>query len=151
MNIESYALEEWHSPQGDTKTLYASASGSPIGIIGSSLDTEKMIHHAKTVGGENLRQMGFHERAKILKALANYLSDRKEELYELNPLTGATRKDGWIDIDGGIGTVRVYASKGRKEMPDGKVYVDGAVEQLSRKGSFLGLSLIHISEPTRPY
>ena len=35
MNIESYALEEWHSPQGDTKTLYASASGSPIGIIGS--------------------------------------------------------------------------------------------------------------------
>ena len=39
---------------------------------------------------------------------------------------------------GGIGTVRVYASKGRKEMPDGKVYVDGAVEQLSRKGSFLG-------------
>ena len=138
MNIESYALEEWHSPQGDTKTLYASASGSPIGIIGSSLDTEKMIHHAKTVGGENLRQMGFHERAKILKALANYLSDRKEELYELTPLTGATRKDGWIDIDGGIGTVRVYASKGRKEMPDGKVYVDGAVEQLSRKGSFLG-------------
>ena len=138
MNIESYALEEWHSPQGDTKTLYASASGSPIGIIGSSLDTEKMIHHAKTVGGENLRQMGFHERAKILKALANYLSDRKEELYELNPLTGATRKDGWIDIDGGIGTLRVYASKGRKEMPDGKVYVDGAVEQLSREGSFLG-------------
>ena len=52
MNIESYALEEWHSPHGDTKTLYASASGSPIGIIGSSLDTEKMIHHAKTVGGE---------------------------------------------------------------------------------------------------
>ena len=97
-----------------------------------------MIYHANFVGGKNLRQMGFHERAKILKALANYLSDRKEELYELNPLTGATRKDGWIDIDGGIGTVRVYASKGRKEMPDGKVYVDGAVEQLSRKGSFLG-------------
>ena len=37
MNIESYALEEWHSPQGDTKTLYASASGSPPPATGNKL------------------------------------------------------------------------------------------------------------------
>ena len=144
MRIESYAYGNWHIPNGKTKKLYEAATGLEIGMIGTSLDSQKLIYHAKFVGGKNLRQMGFHERAKILKALANYLSDRKEELYELNPLTGATRKDGWIDIDGGIGTLRVYASKGRKEMPDGKIYLDGPVEQLSRNGTFLGQ---HIQVP----
>ena len=144
MRIESYAYGNWHIPNGKTKKLYEAATGLEIGMIGTSLDSQKMIYHANFVGGKNLRQMGFHERAKILKALANYLSDRKEELYELNPLTGATRKDGWIDIDGGIGTLRVYASKGRKEMPDGKIYLDGPVEQLSRNGTFLGQ---HIQVP----
>ncbi|RMD46435.1 MAG: phenylacetic acid degradation bifunctional protein PaaZ, partial [Alphaproteobacteria bacterium] len=75
---------------------------------------------------------------------AQYLNGRKEELYALNPPTGATRRDGWIDIDGGIGTLFTYASKGRREMPDGRVYLDGGVEQLSRKGGFMGR---HIAVP----
>jgi oxepin-CoA hydrolase/3-oxo-5,6-dehydrosuberyl-CoA semialdehyde dehydrogenase len=138
MKIESYAFENWHSPKGITKKIYAGATGLEIGILGASLDTQKMRDHAIQVGGKNLRQLGFHERAKILKALAIYLSERKEQLYKLNYLTGATRKDGWIDIDGGIGTLMVYSSKGRKEMPDGKIYLDGSTEQLSRQGTFLG-------------
>ena len=138
MKIESYAFENWHSPKGKIKKIYAGATGLEIGILGASLDTQKMRDHAIQVGGKNLRQLGFHERAKILKALAIYLSERKEQLYKLNYLTGATRKDGWIDIDGGIGTLMVYSSKGRKEMPDGKIYLDGSTEQLSRQGTFLG-------------
>ena len=138
MKIESYAFENWHSPKGIIKKIYAGATGLEIGILGASLDTQKMRDHAIQVGGKNLRQLGFHERAKILKALAIYLSERKEQLYKLNYLTGATRKDGWIDIDGGIGTLMVYSSKGRKEMPDGKIYLDGSTEQLSRQGTFLG-------------
>jgi oxepin-CoA hydrolase / 3-oxo-5,6-dehydrosuberyl-CoA semialdehyde dehydrogenase len=43
-----------------------------------------------------------------------------------------------IDIDGGIGTLFVYSSKGRREMPDDTIFVDGALEQLSRGGNFLG-------------
>jgi len=79
---------------------------------GAALDFGEMIDWAKARGGSALREMGFHERARMLKALATYLDGRKEELYALNPLTGATRKDGWIDIDGGIGTMFVFASKG---------------------------------------
>ena len=43
-----------------------------------------------------------------------------------------------IDVDGGIGTMLVIASKGRREMPNAHVYVDGQVEQLSRSGQFVG-------------
>jgi len=63
---------------------------------------------------------------------------RKEELYELNYLTGATRKDGWIDIEGGAGTLFSFSSKARRELPDAHVLLDGAVEPLSKSGSFIG-------------
>ncbi|MGR3364713.1 MAG: phenylacetic acid degradation bifunctional protein PaaZ, partial [Maritimibacter harenae] len=49
-----------------------------------------------------------------------------------------------FDIDGGIGTLFVFASKGRREMPDGHVYLDGDVEQFSRHGTFKGQ---HICTP----
>jgi oxepin-CoA hydrolase/3-oxo-5,6-dehydrosuberyl-CoA semialdehyde dehydrogenase len=63
---------------------------------------------------------------------------RKEELYELNYLTGATRKDGWIDIEGGAGTLFSFSSKGRRELPDARVLMDGALEPLSKAGTFIG-------------
>jgi oxepin-CoA hydrolase/3-oxo-5,6-dehydrosuberyl-CoA semialdehyde dehydrogenase len=63
---------------------------------------------------------------------------RKEELYALNYQTGATRKDGWIDIEGGAGTLFSFSSKGRRELPDAHVLLDGAVEPLSKSGAFIG-------------
>ena len=51
---------------------------------------------------------------------------------------GATKNDSWVDIDGGIGVLFTYSSKGRRELPNAKVYVDGAVEALSKDGSFIG-------------
>lgn len=81
---------------------------------------------------------GIHDRALILKQLAQYLGEHKEELYEISYATGATAKDHLIDIDGGIGTLFTFSSQGRRELPHANVIVDGAVEQLSRDGSFLG-------------
>ncbi len=57
-----------------------------------------------------------------------------EGLYQLGYATGATLNDNRIDIDGGIGTLFVYASKGRRELPDDQVWLDGPVEQLSKSG-----------------
>ena len=88
--------------------------------------------------------MTFHDRARMLKALALHLGQHKQALYDLSFATGATQSDHLIDIDGGIGTVFVFASKGRREMPDSDIYLDGSIEQLSREGSFLGQ---HICTP----
>ena len=74
----------------------------------------------------------------MLKALANAVMARKEELYELSYDTGATRADSWIDIEGGAGTLFSFSSKGRRELPNGQVLIDGAMEPLSRGGSFVG-------------
>jgi oxepin-CoA hydrolase/3-oxo-5,6-dehydrosuberyl-CoA semialdehyde dehydrogenase len=74
----------------------------------------------------------------MLKALGLAIMARKEELYELNYETGATRTDGWIDIEGGAGTLFSFSSKGRRELPNSRVLIDGAMEPLSKGGTFVG-------------
>ena len=99
--------------------------------------------HAR-VGGPNLRRMTFHERAQMLKALGQAIVARKEELYTLAIATGATRTDNWIDIEGGAGTLFSFASKGRRELPNQRILIDGDTEILGKTGSFIGL---HVYTP----
>lgn len=142
---ESFACGQWIKPGNDAQTVIGPVTAKPIATAGGApLNFAAMREFALTKGGPALREMTFHQRAKMLKALAAYLDTRKEELYAINPHTGATRRDGWVDIDGGIGTMFLFASKGRREMPDGHVYIDGNIEQLSRNGTFLGQ---HIAVP----
>ena len=104
----------------------------------AGVDFGAMLRHAREVGGPALRKLTFHDRARLVKALGLAIMARKEELYELNYLTGATRKDGWIDIEGGAGTLFSFSSKGRRELPDAHVLLDGQLEGLSKKGTFVG-------------
>ena len=97
-----------------------------------------MLRHAREVGGPALRKLTFHERARMIKALGLAIMARKEELYALNYPTGATRKDGWIDIEGGAGTLFSFSSKGRRELPDAHVLLDGQLEACRSSGTFVG-------------
>jgi oxepin-CoA hydrolase/3-oxo-5,6-dehydrosuberyl-CoA semialdehyde dehydrogenase len=85
--------------------------------------------------------MTFPERGRMLKALALYLTDRKESYYALSAATGATRVDSWIDIEGGIGNLFANASL-RKEFPDLPYFVDGDPVRLSKNGTFVGHHLM---------
>ncbi|MEM9581290.1 MAG: phenylacetic acid degradation bifunctional protein PaaZ, partial [Pseudomonadota bacterium] len=143
--IKSYAHGEWIGTGAGARNIADAVTGEVFASAGNSaLDVAGMRDFARRVGGPNLRAMTFHQRAKMLKALATYLNERRDALYTLSYRTGATLADSKIDIDGGIGTSFVIASKGRREMPDGHVYLDGGVEQLSREGTFLGQ---HICTP----
>ena len=143
--ISSFAAGQWIAPGPGARTIHSAITGVPIASAGNnSLDVQAMLDHARNVGGPALRALGFHDRARMLKALAAHLGAHKQALYDLSFNTGATQSDHLIDIDGGIGTLFVFASKGRREMPDGQVYVDGDIEQLSRNGTFLGQ---HICTP----
>jgi oxepin-CoA hydrolase/3-oxo-5,6-dehydrosuberyl-CoA semialdehyde dehydrogenase len=104
----------------------------------AGLDFGAMLRHAREVGGPALRTLTFHQRARMVKALGLAIMARKEELYALNYQTGATRKDGWIDIEGGAGTLFSFSSKGRRELPDAHVLLDGQLEGLSKTGTFVG-------------
>ncbi|MEM9240190.1 MAG: aldehyde dehydrogenase family protein, partial [Pseudomonadota bacterium] len=144
-NVRSFVAGQWIGTDGSARAIHSAVTGEMIARAGNgALDLEAMLDHARHVGGPNLRAMTFHQRAKMLKALALHLGQHKQPLYDLSFSTGATQKDHLIDIDGGVGTALVFASKGRREMPDWHIYLDGEVEQLSRNGTFLGQ---HICTP----
>src|SRR4029079_18640101 len=135
----NYAFDRWTPGEGNLAELTSAIDGSPVATAGSGrLAFGAMLKHARAVGGPALRKLTLHERARMLKALGQAIMARKEELYELNYLTGATRKDGWIDIEGGAGTLFSFSSKGRRELPDAHVLMDGAMEPLSKAGTFVG-------------
>ena len=143
--LTSYIAGQWRAGAGEGVALRDATSGEVITRASAEgFDAAGILAHARTVGGPALRALTFHERAGIIKALARYLTEHKEEFYRLSYATGATKGDSWIDIDGGISTLFVYASKGTRELPNARVYVDGAVEQLSKNGTFLGL---HVGVP----
>jgi oxepin-CoA hydrolase/3-oxo-5,6-dehydrosuberyl-CoA semialdehyde dehydrogenase len=148
INVHSYCAGVWSPSSGPTagaRLIHNAVSGEQIGFAGGGRwSAEDMLGHARLIGGPALRQLTFHDRARALKALATYLNEHKEGLYELSTMAGCTRGDSWIDIDGGIMTLFAYASRGRRELPDSTVYLDGDVEQLSRHGTFVGQ---HICTP----
>ena len=137
--IKNYAQGKWVEGEGDGTPLFHAVTGKQIASATSKgLDFKGMLDYARTVGGPVLRKMTFHERGRMLKALALHLTEKKNQFYELSAATGATKVDSWIDIEGGIGNLFVYASKGRREMPDETFYVDGNPEPLSKEGTFIG-------------
>jgi oxepin-CoA hydrolase/3-oxo-5,6-dehydrosuberyl-CoA semialdehyde dehydrogenase len=135
----NYAQDQWYGAPSGLAEVHSAITGETIFETGSSgLDFGAMLQHARSVGGPALRKLTFHERAHMLKALGLAIMARKEELYELNYETGATRTDGWIDIEGGAGTLFSFSSKGRRELPNSRVLIDGAMEPLSKGGTFVG-------------
>lgn len=145
MQLNSFAAGEWVSPNNAARNIESAVTGEVIAVAGSdAIDFQKMLDFAKNTGGPALRKMTFHDRAYKLKELAQYIDANKQRLYDLSFMTGATQADNMIDIDGGVGTLFVFSSKGRRELPDAHVYLDGNVEQLSRSGTFLGQ---HICTP----
>ncbi|MDQ3192271.1 MAG: phenylacetic acid degradation bifunctional protein PaaZ [Bacteroidota bacterium] len=139
MKLKNYIEGQWVEGEGDGTALFHAVSGEHIKSASTKgLDFKRMLEFARKTGAPALRKMTFHDRALMLKALALHLTAKKDMFYALSSATGATKVDSWIDIEGGIGNLFVYASKGRRELPNETFYVDGKPEMLSKNGTFIG-------------
>ncbi|MBB5158372.1 phenylacetic acid degradation bifunctional protein PaaZ [Saccharopolyspora phatthalungensis] len=145
--LRSYVNGAWHAPSDDGVPLRDAVTGEEVARVSSAgIDMAAVLAHGRGRGGPALAELTFHQRAALLKSLASYLREHREELYALSARTGATLGDSKFDIDGGIGVLFGYSSKGRRELPNDTVYADGAVEPLSKGGTFVGQ---HICTPLR--
>lgn len=136
--LHNYAEGKFHPAASDGEVLYNAITGEPIAVASSKgLDFASMMHYARTTGGRTLRKMTFHERGKMLRALAIHLLAKKEDFYAISAWTGATRVDSWIDIEGGIGNLFANASL-RRQFPNLPYYIDGDTVGLSKGGTFQG-------------
>ncbi len=139
MRLKNYVLGRWVEGTGPAATLYHAVTGEPVAEASTGgIDVGAALDYGRRTGGPALRRMTFHQRARMLKAMAQYLMTRKDEFYTVSAATGATKNDSWVDIEGGVGTFFTYASKGRRELPDETFYIDGELEPLSKGGTFVG-------------
>jgi len=138
MKLQNYAYGSWISGDGNGTSLFDASTGVEVATATSDgIDFDRMLTYGREVGNSNLRKMTFHERGRMIKALALYLMDRKEKYYEVSYKTGATRIDSWIDIEGGIGNLFANASL-RRKFPDLPYYTEGDPVGLSKGGTFMG-------------
>ena len=135
--FQNYILGQWVDGQGVETPLFNAITGAQIGEASSAgIDFSSVLAYGRQ-HGYALRKMTFQERGRMLKALALFLMERKEKYYQVSALTGATKVDSWIDIEGGIGNLFANASL-RRQFPDLPYYVDGVAAPLSKNGSFIG-------------
>ena len=144
--LQSFLAGRWQGA-APAQLLKSAINGRPVAATHAETpDFAEALHHARTVGLLALLKLDFQQRAATLKALAKYLGEHKEQLYAWSAHTGATRSDGWVDIEGGSGTLLAYAGFGSNELPSGNLVHEGPVLQLSKKGGFAGT---HILVPRR--
>ncbi len=137
--LRSYVSGAWVTPADEGVPLLDAATGELVARVSSAgIDMRAALEYGRAAGGPALRELTFHQRAALLKALSGYLRERREELWALSARAGSTKADARFDVDGGIGVLASYASKGRRELPDGTLYIDGAAEPLGKAGQFIG-------------
>jgi oxepin-CoA hydrolase/3-oxo-5,6-dehydrosuberyl-CoA semialdehyde dehydrogenase len=142
MKLENYIQGAWVTGDGEGQLLYDAVTSEVIAAATTKgLDFAGVLEYGRTVGNPALRKLTFHERGRMLKALAMYLMERKEKFYQLSYHSGATRADSWIDIEGGIGNLYANASL-RRKFPDLPYCTDGDPIGLSKGGSFMGHHLL---------
>ena len=138
--LENYIGGNWITGDGDGQVLYDAVNGEAIAAATTKgLDFKAALDYGRTVGNRALRKMTFHERGRMLKALAMHLMAQKEKFYPVSYRSGATRADSWIDIEGGIGNLFSNASL-RRKFPDLPYCTDGDPIGLGKAGTFMGYS-----------
>jgi len=145
--LRSYVGGTWIGPADEGRPVLDAVTGEEVARVSSAgIDPGAALEYGRSVGGPALRELTFHQRAVLLKSLAQVLREHRSELYALSARAGATLADARFDVDGGIGVLLSYASKARRELPNDTVLVEGAVEPLGKTGTFVGQ---HVLTPLR--
>jgi oxepin-CoA hydrolase/3-oxo-5,6-dehydrosuberyl-CoA semialdehyde dehydrogenase len=142
--LENYITGNWIKGDGDGQPLYNAVNGETISYASTNgLDFSAILDYARKTGNPALRKMTFPERGRMLRALAMYLKepDRLGKFYGISFLTGATRADSWIDLEGGIGNLFSYASL-RRKLPNEPFCLDGEGMSLGKANTFMGQHIL---------
>src|SRR5436305_2237066 len=140
--LRSYVSGAWTGPS-DGRPVLDAVTGEEVARVSSAgIDLGAALDYGRAAGGPALRELTFHQRAGLLKAVGQLLREHRPELYALSARAGATLNDARFDVDGGIGVLLSYASKARRELPNDTVLPEGAVEPLGRGGTFVGQHIL---------
>lgn len=145
--LKNYLHGEWIEGKGKGTVLYNAVNGKEVAISDAEgLDLAGALEYGRTIGYKNLSSMTFYDRGQMLKKVALYLIKNKKKYYDLSFMTGATKVDSWIDIEGGFGTFFSYSGLAKRMLPNTPFWVDGETVKTSVNGTHLGTHILTPSE-----
>lgn len=140
--LQNYISGNWIEGGGDGQILYNAVTAEPIAAATTAgLDFKSILDYGRNTGTPTLTKMTFHERGRMLRALAMHLRNHLEKFYAISYQTGATKADSWVDIEGGIGNLFVYASL-RRKFPDEIFCLDGDAHNLGKANTFMAQHIL---------
>ena len=143
--LSSYAAGVWHTPGSAAggRAVHDAGTGELLHQVSSEgIDFAAVVDHARNTGLPELQKLTFHQRGVILKKLGAHLMERTKDYHEISYTTGTTKRDAFVDIEGGIGTLFTYSGVARRQMPNSTVHLDGGIERLSKNGTFVGRHIL---------
>ena len=86
--LSSYVQGRWVTPRGDGAAVHDAVTGEEIARLSTAgIDMAGTLDYGRRVGGPALRALTFHQRAALLKALASYLREHRDDaLHAVGPL-----------------------------------------------------------------
>lgn len=133
---QHYVQGKWQSGNGEGIPVFDSITGEHFtNTTVEGLDVPSILQYGRDKGA-TLRNMTFQQRGNMLKSLALHLTKKKQAFYDISYRTGATKRDSWVDIEGGFGNLFANASL-RKLFPNQTYHVEGDPIDLSRGGRFM--------------
>lgn len=140
--LQNYITGRWITGDGNGQMLYNAVTGEPVATASTQgLDFASILDYGRKVGNPALRNMTFHERGNMLKALALHLREHLDSFYRISYQTGATKADSWVDIEGGIGNLFSNASL-RRKFPNESFCIDGESHNLSKQNTFMATHIL---------
>ncbi|ARJ66613.1 phenylacetic acid degradation bifunctional protein PaaZ [Magnetospirillum sp. ME-1] len=139
IRLQSYLAGRWQDGAGSGAQLKDPVSGEVLATAsGDGLDMAEALAHARTTGGPALRALTFAQRAGLINAVAGVLAENRERYNSIALAnSGNTAVDAALDVDGGIGTLKYYASIGRK-LGEARILAEASDDQLTKDEAFRG-------------
>lgn len=145
LRIKSFLQNQWCDDGSLSAQVFAAHSGAVCGeVCGHGVSFSEALSFARATGGSALRDLSFAERGSLLRAVSDVLSANRERYAELSCLNnGATQTDTFLDIDGGIGTLKYIASLG-KRLGDTRCFIQEGRDQITKVEEF---QAVHVMTP----
>jgi len=145
LTLQSFLAGQWQSGLDRPVALVNPSDGATVAWASSAgLNLGAALDHARRIGGPELRNLTYAQRAELLGKIADLLATRRDRWYEIaRQNSGNTKADAAIDVDGSIGTIKYFARLGAN-LGAASALADGVPARLAKDPNFQGL---HIGVP----
>jgi len=142
IRLQSYLAGRWQDGAGEGTALRDPATAQVLArASGDGLDLAAALEHARAKGGPALRALSFAQRAGLINAVAAILGENRDRYNDIaRANSGNSPGDAMLDVDGGIGTLKYYASLGRK-LGEVHTLADSGGDQLGKDAAFRSMHL----------